>query len=382
MFNSNSVRERESLADVVDVLLASEKDMRFLSFVNFLKNSPKPVIAQKHEWLDVAARPVEVTSGTSGAGLLWDSAVATSNLPINAAYTAKLREGDVLLLGDGLEVVVVKSVDTAANTIEVYARGHGSTTGAAQGTNAFTIKIVGNAQIEDDDPISAYFQGYTPVYNYTQIFEDVADQSGTLRRSRVAGGDTLDMAIAIKLKELMRSLNRACIYGIKNLDTTNKIGTMGGVREFFTGTKNIGGALTIANVEASIVQAIDAGANPSAIHACPAVVSKISQLFVGNVRYSEGDNKAGLSVAKLNMSGLDIELLPDRDVASTEMLVLDHDRIFLDPLAGGEYERGDWATYQLLDKKNLKQNAVQVGGEYTLTVLNASGAGIRAYGIA
>jgi hypothetical protein len=349
-----------------------------LSFVNHLRAPKSPIIAQKHEWLDISARPVEVTSGTSGTGVLWDSASATADLPINSSHTAKLREGDILLLGDGLEQVIVKSVDTAANTIDVYARGHGSTDGAAQGETAFTIKIIGNAQIEDDDPIDAYFQGFTAGYNYTQIFEDVADQSGTIRRSRVSGGDTLDTAIMVKLKELMRQLNRACIYGVRNLDTTNKIGTMGGVREFFTTTKNINAALTLALLEATVVEAIDAGCNPSAIHASPDIISKISQLFVGNVRYQTTDRRAGLSVAVVNMSGLDIMLLPDRDVPSGEMLLVDHDRVFLGALNGNE--SGDWAVYETMNK-NLKQWEKQVGGEFTMEVRSPAGAGVRAYNI-
>jgi hypothetical protein len=378
MFNTQSVRERESLSEQVDILLANDRDMKFLSFVNHLRAPKSPIIAQKHEWLDISARPVEVTSGTSGTGVLWDSASATADLPINSSHTAKLREGDILLLGDGLEQVIVKSVDTAANTIDVYARGHGSTDGAAQGETAFTIKIIGNAQIEDDDPIDAYFQGFTAGYNYTQIFEDVADQSGTIRRSRVSGGDTLDTAIMVKLKELMRQLNRACIYGVRNLDTTNKIGTMGGVREFFTTTKNINAALTLALLEATVVEAIDAGCNPSAIHASPDIISKISQLFVGNVRYQTTDRRAGLSVAVVNMSGLDIMLLPDRDVPSGEMLLVDHDRVFLGALNGNE--SGDWAVYETMNK-NLKQWEKQVGGEFTMEVRSPAGAGVRAYGI-
>jgi hypothetical protein len=378
MFNTQSVRERESLSEQVDILLANDRDMKFLSFVNHLRAPKSPIIAQKHEWLDISARPVEVTSGTSGTGVLWDSASATADLPINSFHTAKLREGDILLLGDGLEQVIVKSVDTAANTIDVYARGHGSTDGAAQGETAFTIKIIGNAQIEDDDPIDAYFQGFTAGYNYTQIFEDVADQSGTIRRSRVSGGDTLDTAIMVKLKELMRQLNRACIYGVRNLDTTNKIGTMGGVREFFTTTKNINAALTLALLEATVVEAIDAGCNPTAIHASPEIISKISQLFVGNVRYQTTDRRAGLSVAVVNMSGLDIMLLPDRDVPSGEMLLVDHDRVFLGALNGNE--SGDWAVYETMNK-NLKQWEKQVGGEFTMEVRSPAGAGVRAYNI-
>jgi hypothetical protein len=379
MFNTNDIREREDLSAAVDVLLATERDMRFCSMVNFLKKPASPIRAQKHEWLDLVARPVTLSLTASGAGADWDTVNDITALPVATAELAKIRVGDILELPTGPEQVIVKSKSEANQTIELIARGHGSSNGTAQGAVAFTAKVVGNAQIEDADPADAKFQGLTEVYNYCQIFEDCADESGTLRRSAISGGNVLDMAIALKLKEQIRLLNRACIFGLKSLDTTNKIGAMGGIREFLSSTKNIGGALTIALLEASIVQAIDAGCNPNAIHASPAVISKISQLFTGNVGYEESDRRAGLSIAVLNMSGLNINLYPDRDITTSEMLVLDHDRVFLGPLEGGEKDRGDWATYEIT--KNLKQTKKQVGGEFTMEVRNAAGAGVRAYGI-
>jgi len=379
MFNTNDIREKEDLSPAVDSLFLNSPDSRFLTFINSLRAPSNPITAQKHEWQDLAARVVTIQSGVSGEGLLWDADDATADLTINAGDTDLLRVGDVLLLGDALEVVVVKSIDVAADTIAVYARGHGSTSGAAQGETAFDIKIIGNAQIEDADPIDANFQGLTPRFNYTQIFEDVADESGTLRRSSITGGNLLDLAVSTKLKELLRTANRAIIFGIKNLDTSNKIATMGGLREILTSTKNIGGALTIALLESLVVQCIDAGGNPTHLHASPGVVSKISQLYVGNVRYKTGDNRVGLSVGVVSIAGLDIELMPDRDITSSEMLLLDHSRVKFGPLNGGTKDSGDWATYQL--DKNLKQNSKQVGGEFTLEVRNPAGAGVRAYGI-
>jgi hypothetical protein len=78
------------------------------------------------------------------------------------------------------------------------------------------------------------------------------------------------------------------------------------------------------------------------------------------------------------MSGWDIMLLPDRDVPSGEMLLVDHDRVFLGALNGNE--SGDWAVYETMNK-NLKQWEKQVGGEFTMEVRSPAGAGVRAYNI-
>ena len=184
-------REREDLSGVIDILKLKDDDMKYLSFVNFLptivKAFGKKVTAQKHEWLDDVSRYETVNIGLSGTGLLWDAVDVVDLLTMeDAGEGAKLRVGDVLLLPDLAEVVVVKSIATDFLTISVYARGHGSTSGAAQGEVVAAASIIGNAQIENGDPLDADHTAQTAGYNYSQIFEDVAQISGTIRRSKMA----------------------------------------------------------------------------------------------------------------------------------------------------------------------------------------------------
>ena len=78
--------------------------------------------------------------------------------------------------------------------------------------------------------------------------------------------------------------------------------------------------------------------------------------------------------------GLILELYPDRNVRSGEFILLDRDRVSFGALNGG-VESGKFQSYPLFDKKNGKQNAVQLLGEYTCEVRNLAGAGVRAYGV-
>jgi hypothetical protein len=285
----------------------------------------------------------------------------------------------MLLLGNLAEVVVVKSIDTSANTIAVYVRGHGATNGAAQGTSAFTIKIIGNAQIEDSNPIDANFTAMTERFNYAQIFEDVAGISGTIRRSRNAGGDVLDRNVIKKVKELISSLNYTLLEGIKDLDATNNIGTMGGLREFITNTSNVNGSLTVAKFYTALVAHINAGLFPSAIHGSATTIGILEQLFNTSVTTRPNEKAGGQSVSVINAMGYEIELHVDKHCRSTEFLLLDYNRIGFGPLDGGEYESGEFGVYNLYDKDNGKQKSKQILGEYTLRVSN--GGGTRAYGI-
>lgn len=377
-------RFREDLSSVVDMLLLTDDDMRFLSMVNFLPKISnlfgRKVTSQKHEWLDDAARSESITipTGVDGAG--WDTTDDITALPMTAAEGLKLRIGDVLLL-DQDEIVLVKAIAVAGTTIDLYARGHGSTTAAVMAHNStHTVEIIGNAQVENADPLSADYTTPTEAYNYTQIFEDVAEVTGTVRRSKFAQGDYLDYSVIKKLKEVLKSLNYALVEGVKNLDTTNKIGTLGGLREFAsTQVSNVGStALTLDLLYAAIIVHVDAGNFPSAIHASPKIMGDIEQLFAGNVRQKTSETKVNISVAVVSMMGYDVELHMDRHVRTTEFLIIDYNRVAYGPLEGGEYESGAFSAYPIWNKRNGKQIATQVLGEYTA---RGSNKGVtRAYG--
>ena len=375
------VRGREDLSAVIDTLMLGDDDMKMCAYVNKLgtikEKFNQPVINQKHEWLDDEGRAITLSATAGGSGTDWDTVDAVADLPVATAEISKLRIGDQLLLPGGDEVVIVTVIDTAAQTIDVEARGHGGTSGTAQGTAAFTIKLLPNAQPEDSDPISANQQPPTEKYNYTQQMEDVASESGVLRRSKEVGGDTLDYNVVKKAKELLRSFNIGLVEGIKAKVGTRA--TMGGIREFLSTTSNVGGALTIAKFYTALVAHVDSGLFPHAIHANATVISKIEQLFNTTVRTKTSEKKGGQSINVIDAMGYEIELAVDRDSRDGEFLILDKNRIAYGPLAGGKYEDGSWASYPLYDKMNAKQIARQVFGEYTERVSN--GGATRAYGI-
>jgi len=380
----NNVREREDLSEAIDILMLKDDDMKYLSFVRFLgtiaKVFGKKVTAQKHEWLDDAARAESISVQASGDGADWDTNNDITDLPVVTAECNKLRVGDMLLL-DQDEVVIVAVVDTAAQTIDLIARGHGSTSAdVLDHATAHTCYIIGNAQIEDGDPIDPNHTTQTAGYNYTQIFEDVAQISGTLRRSKAVGGDHLDFQVVKKLKEQLKSLNYAISEGIRDVDTTNKISTMGGLREFITNTSNVAAALSKAKIYAAVVSHIDAGLYPSAIHASPDKIGDIEQLYEASIRTSPETSRFGTKIKTITVLGYDIELHPDKHVRAVEALILDYNRCAYGYLDGGtKGESGRFSTYPIPQKRNGKQISTQVLGEYTLRASN--GGGTRMYAI-
>lgn len=378
---TTDIREREDLSDVVDTLLLNSDDMKFLSFVRQLGSISQVfgtgVNAQKHEWFDDEARAISISVTATGDGDTWDTVDDITELPCIAAECNKLRIGDLLLLPSGDEVVRVSAIDATNGHISLTSRGWGSTTATVQGHAAITLKIIGNAQDENSDPIAANYQAPTEKYNYAQIFEDVASVSGTIRRSKAVAGDIHDNTIVKKLKELLRSFNRALSEGIRH--KSGNIATMGGIREFLATTSNVGGALSIAKTYTAIIAHVDAGLFPHAIHADATTIGTIEQLFNTTVRTKSSEKKGGQSINVITAMGYDVELHVDRDSRSGEFLILDYNRIAYGPLDGGKYESGEFTAYPLWDKRHGKQVSTEILGEMTCRVSN--GGATKAYGI-
>lgn len=378
---TTDIREREDLSDVVDTLLLNSDDMKFLSFVRQLgtiaQTFGQGVTAQKHEWFDDEARAISISLTATGDGDTWDTDDDITDLPCTTANCNKLRIGDLLLLPGGDEVVRVSVITTGSQTIGLTSRGWGSSTATVQGHAAFTAEIIGNAQDENSDPIAANYQAPTEKYNYCQIFEDVASVSGTIRRSKCVAGDIHDNTVVKKLKELLRSFNRAISEGIRH--KSGNIATMGGIREFVSTTSNVGGVLTIAKLYTALIAHTDSGLFPHAIHADATTIGTIEQLMNANVRTDPNMQVAGQSVSTIKAMGFDVQLHVDRDSRTGEFLIMDYNRIAIGPLAGGKYEDGNFAAYPLWDKRHGKQTATELLGEMTLRCSN--GGATRAYGI-
>lgn len=371
------IREHEDLSDIIDVLMGSQNDLKLLSFWSFL-NSNLSAKAQKHEYQDDIVHFETITAIASGAGADWATTSDTTALPVTTTEVKKLKVGDVLLLPTGSEIVVVKSIDDTGS-IDVYSRGWAGTTATSQGTSQFTITIIGNAQIDGSDPINGNFNVPTEKYNYVQIFEDKVDVSGSLLRSFVTAQNEHDRQVGIKLKSLMSRLNKALWYGERAIDSTNKLATMNGIRKQLTTSSNIGGNLSLTKLYTAVEALMNAGGSPTAIHGSIHAISAIEQLFSNSITRdaNQGNNRFNLTVKTISLLGMDVELRPDRHIASSEFAIIDDSKISFGTQDGNL--SGAFTEYEI--ERNGKQWKTQIVGYYTNEVRQAAAAGVRCYGL-
>lgn len=364
ILRTGNVREREDLKSVIDVLYG---DLKYYGMLMALKGNLK-VTAQKHEWIEDSSRAETITATASGAGADWDTVNDITALPVATGQIEKLRVGDILRLPTGPEVVIVKSIDVAGQTIDLIARGHGSTAGTAQGAVAFTITIIGNAAKEDQDAGDADFQTPTEAYNYTQIFHDVAGETRTLRASEtITSEDELDRQVAIKLTDLMKRLNKAMIFGYRDLDATNLIATMNGVRQVGTVSIPVGGALTKANFNQLFRTMVGNGASSNLAAILPLnQYDRLVQLFEPQTVLKPDDNKAGFAPVSIISAVGPVSLYPDLHMLTTEIMGIDLNRIDYGPL---QSKNGSEAFYAVdattPGSRKLKK---ALWGEYTVEI--------------
>jgi len=213
--DTESILDPEVIAvqDNVNALNAKE----FGKVWDLFKVRSKPFETEPYEVLSRNYTAPEILIGTAGSGTDWGSASDTTALPINASYIDRITVGDILLVDS--EIVVVKSVDRSGNTIDVYERGAGDTTGATHSTGA-TAKIIGSAHREGTVDGEALAEQTAVTTNYCQLVEEIIDLSKADTDQARKTGRT-EMALKEEaMQRVMRKLARSAIYGTARAATS------------------------------------------------------------------------------------------------------------------------------------------------------------------
>jgi hypothetical protein len=250
---------------------------------------------------DIFDRSVTSISGVigNGAGTGWVDDTDTTDLPMTAAAINVLTVGHILEVGS--EQVIVKAVDRSANTIDVVARGHGSTSGAAH-VDGVAFSVVGAAINPDQLKNVEGFSELTGKFsNYCQRVVAVLDQEFD---------DEIQARKAIEqnpqlLMEAMNRVAKQCyslsIKGVKSMKTKTSPYTTAGILEQLATAggqrpalrQNAAAYTSLTSLFEDALEAVwRAGGNPNAILLSPAnkrLLNPLMQQFkVGNTAQKSG----------------------------------------------------------------------------------------------
>lgn len=324
------------------------------------KNGDNHAKAPKTEWTQTAMR-------TRGETVTLADGSGTS---LTVADARMYQVGELIRI----EAEIVRVTVIVNATILTIVRAYAGTSGAAHAAK-FAYSL-GTADSENATPGAAISDTVLKLYNYVQTFSVPVEVSKDQIMSLTVDGNTMDAQLERRFIEVNRQLARAVIYGIR-YDDGAAIRTMGGLLSFITSNvTNVGGAVTIAAIDALILKIVNAGAKPTTIAVSPYQKQKIDALDVNKQLLGKREHTGGNLVTQTWQSGIldhTLDIVVDRTLLDDQLIITDDEYIEPMPFAGNG-ESGAWATYEATAPGQDGTKKV-IRGKYTLKVHNEKSAG-------
>lgn len=193
---------------------------------------------------DLVRLQVNGALNSAATTVVIDSSDPSASSPGNNWGTAQhLKAGDLLLVeptADSAtynhEIIKVTGVNSA--TEFTVSRGAAGTTAATISNDVYLVKI-GSSYGEGTSAPAASSRNPIKYYNYTQIFKDTYELTGSAVETRVRTGNTLANEKKRKAFDHARDIEMAVLFGQRS-ETTGSNGkpqrTMGGIRSFIGST--------------------------------------------------------------------------------------------------------------------------------------------------
>lgn len=274
---SDTTPHKREISDVVDILDPSE--MPVVDQLGGLDGASGKFRftngkSTKVEWLEDNLPPLASTMGAS---------VSSGGATITVADASLLQPGFVILVDS--EYMWVATVNTTANTATVT-RNFGGTQASHASTD--TITIVSQARLEGDDSDALGFTDISAPYNYTQIFHQEVEVTGTMQEVAQWGiSDEMQYQVNKALPHLGRLINLNAYHGQRKVGSATTPRSAGGFTTFITDNTAAysATAATLKTNTETVLRNIyeDGGMGPWLIFVSPTVMG-----VYGNIYHSSG----------------------------------------------------------------------------------------------
>lgn len=318
IYSKDIVGKKESVVD--EVLLLNPNQTPLISLLEF----GNPIAATTHTWYEDQVFNVKSTVTVAANADAVQLTVADTE-PFVVHSIAQIDE----------EQVHITAVDKATKKITVV-RGYSDTTPAAIAKDA-EIEFQFNLAEEGGDIPTARFKPRTKQENYTQIFREAVEVSGTAQSIDQYGvGNLYDYEKQKKQLEVALQLEKSLINGIK-VDSGN-IRHLGGMRQFIK-TNVINGANAKVSVETlrDMVKTVFekgglAGGGQYVFIVSAHQKLAISDLQGDKLRITQADNGRGQVVDQLVTDFGTFPILMNDNVKNNEIYFVDKNRMTIRPL--------------------------------------------------
>lgn len=205
-------------------------------------------------------------------------------------------------------VKIETDVDRTGKTIDVYARGHGGTTGAAH-TATTPIYILGNAQVEGTVDGDNLLEDTIEQVNYTQIIEEPIELSITAQKQKYLDiADKMNEERQKAMTRALKKLNQAILFGKPSAGSKTTPRSFGGMKHYIENTSgaynyNVAGSFTETHLKNVLLEMARRGGSPNTILCSPDIKSVINTFNASNTRYTRAERIAGNFVDRYEGEG-------------------------------------------------------------------------------
>jgi hypothetical protein len=334
IYDSSLIGKKQSVVD--EILLLNPNQTPMINLLGFAA----PVTQTTHQWFEDDMFADETT--TSASALVGDTTV-------NVVDGSIFRVNDVIKIGSELLKVTAISVNALTVT-----RGYASTTAAAVASGA-KVEFQFSEGVEGADARAARSKARVNKSNYTQIFDDAIQISGTAQAVTNYGiSDLYGYEKAKKQLELALQLEKAVINGVGY--QSGQIRQMKGIKNFIATNVTDAGAAAVAatTINDSLQKIFEAGGFATGGNykiIVPAKQKRAISSFDNNKLYIvQAENTRGVKVDHFVSDFGQFEILLNNNLSSDELLVVDTNRMAIRPLNGREFfhkflgDKGDYVT--------------------------------------
>ncbi len=221
--------------------------------------------------------------------------------------------------------------------------------------------------------------------NFTQIFNEVVSVSGTSESIEKYGiSGEFDREFAKKFEEMVIRLEQAAHYGLANSNPTvntdrTNVRRMGGLYSFIrqgsgANVTDASSALLDEKTLVDLLQDIwDDGGKPDTILVGATQKRVLNSFATPYVRTDRAEDTLGIIVAKYESDFGDLDIVLDRYVDPTDLIVVQREFLGIGALAGNSNDRSFFVTPTPVAGDSREAN---ITGEYTMEVRNST----RAHG--
>jgi len=378
----DSYNEKLDISPMLDIL--RPVDVPLLTLIG--RNSLADCKQVKHEWMEDEYRGM--TTVTTGLNNTTDPVTVTLATAAHAAYfretggngspadytaNESVTPGDIVRIWDseGSELGIV--TDATSTTIDIDRSQLGST--PVTHTTSANVTIIGTLQPQGLTSVGASrTTTKTPLFNYTQIFEDSFRASDTQQTTAKYTANDDEARELSKIMDLMGvQFERSLLFGRKqNPQATvssqqGPAGAMGGLQTFITSNvyDKSDAVLTQTFLEDALQAAWEAGAKSSHAFVNATQKRRINTFLDGYRRTDYRDKRLGTMVDAYDTDFGSVVVVLDRHMPTDEVMIIDSSRIKFGPLSSN----GSRALS--MSKRPVESQEAelwQVSGEYTCEV--------------